>query len=408
MKSLSIFCLSILLLASCKPKKNHLSLNDGIWRAELETKNGDLLPFNFRVIKYENDSLQIEIYNADETIIVDEIEIKGDSIRIQPPVFEGYIAGIFTENSINGKFIKESLDRSVPFSAKYGDKNRFLNVSAANFDVSGTWEAKFAEGRDSYYPAKGIFEQIGQKVIGTFETPTGDYRYLEGAVSGDSLKLSAFDGAHAFLFLASYNDGILNGLFYSDNHFEEPFQAKRNDNFTLPDTDSLTFLKDGYDEFNFSFPDKDGKMTSIKDERFKDKVVLVQIMGSWCPNCLDETKFYLDFLEKEEPEDLEIVGLAFEYAKTKESAFKSIERLKERLNIKYPILLAQYGTSDKKAAQKKLPMLNHVLSYPTTIFIDKKGKVRKIHTGFNGPATGKKFTEFKQEFSEFTEMLRQE
>ena len=46
-------------------------------------------------------------------------------------------------------------------------------------------------------------------------------------------------------------------------------------------------------------------------------------------------------------------------------------------------------------------MLNHVLSYPTTIFIDKKGVVRKIHTGFNGPATGEKYTEFKTEFEGF-------
>lgn len=408
MKSLFIFFLSILLLASCKPKKKHASLNDGIWRAELETKNGDLLPFNFRVIKPDDNSLQIEIYNADEIILVDEIEIVGDSIRIQPPVFEGYISGIFTENTINGSFIKPSLNRSVPFLATYGEDNRFLNVSPPNFNVSGTWKAVFSENTEDRYLAKGVFEQKGQKVTGTFETLTGDYRYLEGVVSGDSLKLSAFDGAHAFLFLASYKDSILDGIFYSDNHFEEPFQAKRNDNFSLPDTDSLTFLKDGYDEFNFSFPNREGKMVSIKDERFKDKVVLVQIMGSWCPNCLDETKYYLDFLEKEQPEDLEIVGLAFEYAKTEDSAFRSIERLKERMDIKYPILLAQYGTSDKEEAQKKLPMLNHVLSYPTTIFIDKKGKVRKIHTGFNGPATGEKFTEFKQEFSEFTSMLRKE
>jgi hypothetical protein len=42
-----------------------------------------------------------------------------------------------------------------------------------------------------------------------------------------------------------------------------------------------------------------------------------------------------------------------------------------------------------------------VLSYPTTVFVDKKGKVRKIHTGFNGPATGEKFTEFKTEFKAF-------
>jgi thiol-disulfide isomerase/thioredoxin len=124
-------------------------------------------------------------------------------------------------------------------------------------------------------------------------------------------------------------------------------------------------------------------------------------MGTWCPNCLDESKYYTKFFAANKDKDFEIVALAFEYAKTPEKAFKSISRLREKLNIEYPILLAQYGTSDKAKAQEKLPMLNHVLSYPTSIFIDKTGKVRKIHTGFNGPATGDKYTEFKAEFEVF-------
>ena len=142
--------------------------------------------------------------------------------------------------------------------------------------------------------------------------------------------------------------------------------------------------------------------------RFKDKVVLVQVMGTWCPNCLDESRYYSEYYNDLNSEDLEIVGLAFEYAKTEAKAFEGIQRLKERLNIKYPILLAQTGTSSKAEAQKKLPMLNHVLSYPTTIYIDKKGTVRKIHTGFNGPATGEKFEEFKTEFDSFVKMLLNE
>ena len=131
-------------------------------------------------------------------------------------------------------------------------------------------------------------------------------------------------------------------------------------------------------------------------------------MGTWCPNCLDETKFLVDYLDKNQDENLEVVALAFEYAKTEEGAFKSIDRLKERIGVKYPILLAQYGTSDKAQANKKLPMLNHVLSYPTTIFIDKKGAVRKIHTGFNGPATGEKYDTFKKDFSDFVTLLLSE
>ena len=131
-------------------------------------------------------------------------------------------------------------------------------------------------------------------------------------------------------------------------------------------------------------------------------------MGTWCPNCLDESKYYADYYKKNKDKDLEFIALAFEYAKDKETAFSRIDRLQSKIGIDYPILLAQYGTSSKTKAQEKLPMLNHVLSYPTSIFIDKQGKVRKIHTGFNGPATGDKYTEFKTEFESFVAELLSE
>ena len=129
-------------------------------------------------------------------------------------------------------------------------------------------------------------------------------------------------------------------------------------------------------------------------------------MGTWCPNCLDESKFLVNYLKENPTKKIEVIALAFEVAKTREIAFKRIKRLKERVGIKYPVILAQYGSlADKKLAQQKLPWLNHLISYPTTIFIDKKGKVRKIHTGFNGPATGKKYKDFKVEFETFMNVL---
>jgi thiol-disulfide isomerase/thioredoxin len=128
-------------------------------------------------------------------------------------------------------------------------------------------------------------------------------------------------------------------------------------------------------------------------------------MGTWCPNCLDETKYYTQYYNKNNTDDLEFVSLAFEYAPDEEKAMAAINRLKEKIGVPYTILLAQKGSSDKVKANEKLPMLNHVLSYPTTIFIDKKGSVRKIHTGFNGPATGEKYIEFVADFESFVNTL---
>ncbi len=328
--------------------------------------------------------------------------------EIRTPVFEGYIAGKFSSESIQGQFIKESLDRIVPFEASYGFADRFPNTTSSEINVEGIWETEFSPGTEDYYMGKGIFTQKGQQVSGTFRTTTGDYRFLEGVVDGDSLKLSAFDGAHAFLFTAQVNDSSMQGTFYSGNHFKEPFTAIINEDYELPSPDSLTFINEGYEKLAFSFPNENGEMVSLSDDEFEDKVVIVQIMGTWCPNCLDETKFLVDYLDNNKNEDIRVVGLAFEYAKTEALAFRSIERLKERIGVKYPILLAQYGTSNKGEAQKKLPMLNHILSYPTTIFIDKKGEVRRIHTGFNGPATGDAYTEFKTDFDDLIQTLLSE
>ncbi|WP_339653769.1 TlpA disulfide reductase family protein [uncultured Maribacter sp.] len=396
-----------MLLVSCEEKNRNPILKEGVWRVELDVMDFQVLPFNLRVNKKKNSSYTMQIINAEEVIEIDEIVTNGDSIIIKTPVFEGYLAGTFTDKEIKGQFIKESLDRIVPFKAIYGIEDRFdSETKKNNKDVSGIWETYFSPHSNEEYIGKGIFLQNKNRVTGTFRTTTGDYRYLDGIMDGDSLKLSAFDGAHAFLFTAKVTDSSMTGIFYSGNHFKEPFVSIRNDGYELPDPDSLTFINEGYDRLAFTFPESNGNMVSLNDDEYQNKVVIVQLMGTWCPNCLDESKFLVNYLN--ENENLKVIGLAFESAKTKEKAFKGIERLKDRIGLTYPILLAQFGSVDKVEAQQKLPMLNHVLSFPTTIFIDKKGKVRKIHTGFNGPATGDKFIEFKKNFNQLvTDLLNE-
>jgi len=395
----------LLLIFGCNLNRPD-ALQEGVWRAELQLTETEVLPFNFEVTSRD----ALKIFNGDEVIMVTDINYSNDTVVIKAPVFEGYIEAIVKDGTLKGDFIKESLDRVVPFSAEIGNKTRFeLETETPSQNITGNWETIFSpNSKEDRYIAKGTFEQNGTMVTGTFRTTTGDYRYLEGVMDGNTMKLSTFDGAHAFLFTAQVNDSTMTGKFYSGNHWEEPFIAKRNDNYELPNANDLTFLNEGYDDLEFTFPDADGNQISLSDARFESKVVVVQIMGTWCPNCLDESKYYSEFYNSNVEKDIEFVALAFEYAKTQEKAFSSIKRLKDNIGIQYPILLAQYGSSDKAEAQEKLPMLNHVLSYPTSIFIDKKGKVRKIHTGFNGPATGEKFVEFKTEFTEFLDEFLEE
>jgi len=377
-----------------------------MWRAELVVQDDKNLPFIF---EWKQDN-SLTIINADERIDVTTITLQEDSITIEHPVFEGVFKGIYSEAYIAGDFIKPSLDRVVPFKMTFGNEERFKTEKKASANVTGNWEMVFsAHSEEDRYIAKGIFKQTeDQRVTGTIRTTTGDYRYLEGVMDNNTLKLSTFDGAHAFLFEAEVKDSLLYGFFYSGNHWKEPFSGVLNPDYELPDENSLTFLKEGYDQFDFSFPDSEGNIISMSDERFRNKVVVVQIMGTWCPNCLEETQYYTQYLKENPSPYLEFVSLAFEYAKSKERAIRGINKLTASVGVPYPILIAQYGSSDKQKANDKLPMLNHVLSYPTTIFIDKKGEVRKIHTGFNGKATGEKYTAFVAEFESFLAQLLKE
>ncbi|OIQ17008.1 TlpA disulfide reductase family protein [Lacinutrix sp. MedPE-SW] len=400
----SLILLAFIIIFSCEEKSSQEFLSNGDYRAELQVSNTDVLPFTFKV----KDANNLTVFNAEEEIEVDEIEYRNDSVFIKMPVFEALLAAKIEDETLNGNFIVEGKNRVVPFTAKKS-KSRFDVDAKAEANISGNWETVFSpETAADRYVAKGIFKQDGNVVTGTFRTETGDYRFLEGVITGNDLKLSAFDGAHAFLFTGKVTDSTIKGTFFSGNHWKEPFVAKRNENYELANADDLTYLNEGYDSLAFSFPDANGNMVSLSDEQFKNKVVLVQIMGTWCPNCLDESKYYAQFYKDNKDKGLEIVALAFEYAKTEAKAFAGIQRLQDRIDITYPVLLAQTGSTSKQKAQEKLPMLNHVLSYPTTVFVDKKGKVRKIHTGFNGPATGEKFTEFKTEFTQFVDTLLKE
>lgn len=379
------------------------TLEIGTYRGSLIAQDNQLVPFIFEVTS----ETTLKIFNAEEVIEVDEIEYKNDSIFIKLPYFETVIAAKLDGNNFQGQWIEEDRDRSVAIYAVYDVKNRFDEPESSNIDVSGVWEMEFND-YGNIYPAKAVLIQNENIITGTIRTPTGDYRYLEGIVSADTLKISTFDGAHAFLFKAHVSDSSMVGNFYSGNHSTETFVGKPNPNFELPDEYTLTFINEGYDTFNFSFPDLKGNLVSLSDDQFKDKVVLVQLMGSYCPNCLDETKFYSKYYEENKDRGLEIVALAFENAKTEDKAIKGITRMKERVGLNYKILLAQIGTNDKGKAQEKMPMLNKVVSYPTTIYLDRTGKVRKIHTGFNGPATGEKYKNFEAEFEAFLNTLLSE
>ena len=339
-----LLAICVLFCFSCSQEKTSI-LETGNFRGVLKAKDNQEIPFVFKVL---NDSL-IHIINGEEIITVTNISYKNDSIRIQTPVFEGYIkAKIHNRKIEKGNFINPSFNRIVPFTT-VNTEDRFTIANEPKVDVTGKWETIFSpDNEKNKYLASVIFEQKGNKATGTFITTTGDYRFLEGVVDGDSLKLSVYDGIHVFLFKAKATDSTLNGMFYSGNHWKEPFVAKLNNNYELPIDENITYIKEGYENFDFSFPDSRGKVVSLSDNEFNNNVVLIQIMGSWCPNSLDQTKFLVDYVKENTHENLKVISLDFEIADNRETSYKNIKRLKNEIGITYPVLLAQYGRNGSK------------------------------------------------------------
>ena len=379
-------------------------LKPGIWRGTL-SRDGQQLPILLDISKNpDGKSYTVYSVNGKERLQLDSTYFENDSLHIPMQLFDAEIVAKLDADQLKGRYsrLKDgNVVGSIPFEGKSGENYRFYKdgVAKSNRNVSGKWATTFINTStgDSTLSV-GNFTQNGSDVEGSFLTPTGDYRFLNGSINGDSLYLSTFDGSNAMLFKAAIQpDGSLKGARWSGLKAHSTWTARLDPNAKLPDATKLTFLKPGYDKVDFSFPDSDGKKVSLSDPQFKNKVVILQILGSWCPNCMDETNFLAPWLKKNKERGVEIVGLAFERSDKPEEAFPKVKRMISRLDMDYPVLLA--GTNTDDATAKALPMLNKVMSYPTTIFIDKKGKVREIHTGFSGPGTGKYYDEFVEEFN---------
>ncbi|MGB0931006.1 MAG: peroxiredoxin family protein [Chitinophagales bacterium] len=386
------------------------NLLEGRWRGTIGLGSEEL-PFNFDITEQKNGDLKMTIINADERIEVEDVTFTEDSVFIKLPVFNSELKGKWHPMRIMGEWhnYAKGDDYKLSFYARHNDSTRFdmRTVNDPTANIEGRWSGMFiAKDRSGKDDAIGEFQQDGEIVSGTFMTPTGDYRYLEGLMIGKEMNLSAFDGAHAFLFKAEVQEsGDLVGTFWSGNHYVADMYFSRNDTATLIDPNKMTFLKKGYDKFDFSFPNLEGKQVSLDDAKYKGKVVLIQVMGTWCPNCMDESVFYSDMYKKYKDQGLEVVALSYEKAENLKDAKPLLESYKERFDIQYDMLYA--GKATKDAASKSLPMLDEVKSFPTTIFIDRNGEVRRIHTGFTGPATSK-YGDFVKDFKGFLEELLQE
>jgi peroxiredoxin len=308
------------------------------------------------------------------------------------------------DGSLEGRWIRHLADRdvSIAFKGLPGVAERFPASNPPKFNITGRWPTYFtAPGKADTSLAIGEFVQEGSEVRGTYLTTTGDYRYLQGVVDGDTLKISTFDGSFAYVFTAKIeNDSTLsNGVFLQGITNKAAFTARKDSTARLQDAATIATVKDPNAALNFTFPDINGQQVSLKDERFRNKAVVIQISGSWCPNCMDETKYLSDWYKQNKDRGAEIIMLSYERTTDFEKSKKALESFTKRFDVTYPVLITGVTPADPQKTEKTLPQLTGIKGFPTTIYLDRSGKVRKVHTGFNGPGTGEHYEIYKREFN---------
>jgi len=415
---LVVFYFSLVLWACVSPHQTFDKLPPGIWRGVLYL-DGELimavdkkdiaqvsavpgeLPFTFEV-KYGNgDSLEILVYNGSERVSLKNIRYGRDKATAKDTVyasFDGYdtyLTAIFEERLMEGYWHVNYRDGyKIKFKAFYGDDRRFrLPFVDDNADFSGRYKVSFSTGTEKEYPAIGDFVQKGNKLYGTFLTETGDYRFLEGNVSGDKASLSCFDGAHAYLFeMKKQGDAIL-GEFRSGTHHRESFEGVKDENASLTNGFNLVKIVQP-NGVRFVLPDTKGQTVDTQNDPYKGKVKVYEIMGSWCPNCMDATTFLTEY-QKSHPEVM-VTALAFERYQDPVKAMAALKTYVDAKKIEYPVLLA--GHFDKKTASTLIPQIEGIKAYPTLLLVDQNDQLVKVYSGFYGPAT-KEHAAFIKELS---------
>lgn len=373
------------------------------WRIVLERTDQKQIIFQLQR-RNEGGKNIFYVLNGAEKIKITDITTLKDSVFFAMPAFESsFRVKLLSNGDLSGTYIKATAGKTQYWKL-HGYKNlkgRFdITSGAPKYTISGKWDVTITRANGTTRKAVAEFEQQGNELVGTFLTPSADYRYLEGIVTGDSLKLSSFDGDNARLFEAHIDNTntISGGVFYNGYSGKELWVAQKNDTVSLPASVDPPTLREGFSKLDFTFKDLNGKPVSINDEKYKNKVVIIQIMGSWCANCLDETKFLADYYKNNRTRGVEIIALAYELTIDFDRSKKSLEKFQKLFNVEYPMLITGVATGDERRTEKTLPQITSITSFPTTIFLDKKGNVREIHTSFYGPGSGAYYTAYKNKF----------
>ena len=330
----------------------------------------------------------LTLFNGSESIVCSAL----DSLCYTVPVFSGTLC-------MDGEGRGQWTDILRVGDALYTVPVRWSSIAPST--PSGTaldttkWRLAFGT-EDPWFGDLVLHEDDAGILGGTIETATGDFRFLHGSEENGNIVLQTFDGAHLFRFSCERTENrLVNGWFASGNHYSTPFEGERLNDDHLPLSSGQqavwTGLPVAYSGYSMTRNPVDWKAAE-----HRDTVHILSVMGTWCPNCMDEHRLLRD-LARQHP-NVKVHTLAFERGLDRPNGEKlALRRLKNyheemelwRLDDRWDVTLA--GPASKTEAQKKLPFLDKVVSFPTTIVLHPEQEEPWIHSGFNGPATGAKY-----------------
>lgn len=377
---------------------------NGQWRVSFDGHPGGPLPFTLEV-RPGKAGPEAWIINQPERLKVEQVSVTGDSITLTFPSYNSRLElKAAADGSLSGAatVLRATGTVTLPARATRGAWRFTPGAVKPAGNVSGRWNLSYGDNK-----VKGllILKQAGAQVSGTVQLPSGDMRYLSGELNGTSLKLSTFDGSFTNLWMGTLAGDTLKGAQFAatSRPTGNPFEAKKEKQASV---EAVAVEKPGGDRLSFRLPTPDGQMVSLADARYKGKVVVISIGGAWCPNCHDEAQFLGPYAARRQKEGLEMIGLQFEYGADEARAMRQITSFKSRYKLIYPMVYGGQPNADD--TKKVLGSLAPVKVWPTTIFIGRDGRVKEVHVGWAGPATGALNAKVKKEFDETVSRLLKE
>jgi len=383
------------LLLAIAPATPAQSLN-GLWDATVQV-NGREIPFRME-LSNQGAIATGTFFNGDEKLSSTSGRFENGTLTLAFDYYAAKLEASLKDGTLQGTYTRPKLP--YPFRAKRFEPSPLTEADVPA--IAGLWEVgvKSSKGESAW---QFIVRQSGPEVTAAILRVDGDTGTLAGTYRDGKFVLSHFSGARPLLLeVAPQKDGTLRVVQNGKDELTAVRSADARAKGLPQPTDPSrhTSMKDPTEPLRFSAPDLEGHVVSNTDPRFRNKVVIVAIGGSWCPNCHDEAPFLVELYRQYHSRGLEIVALSFEDGEQWENPTR-LRAFIKRYGIEYPVLLAGQQ-SDLNA---KLPQAVNLNAWPTTFFLGRDGRVRSVHAGFAGAASGEFHRELKEEVKRLIEQL---